>query len=237
MGPIRGVLLDKDGTLFDFRTQWLAAYRGAARELALAAGAGPQLAGVLLRRAGYDPDHDRFSDDSPLLWGTTLDQIEVLSGHPELAGVAGRAAIVLRHLEDDARYPPVPVGDLSGLFGRLRARGLRLGLATMDSTAQAEAQLDRFGLRPLLDFVTGWDGGFGVKPGPGMVRGFCAAVGLRPAEVLVVGDTRADLRMARAAGAGLAVAVLTGGTPRSVLEGLADRVLDDLGALESLLPG
>ncbi len=32
--PIRAILFDKDGTLFDFRKTWLAAYRGSAAELA-----------------------------------------------------------------------------------------------------------------------------------------------------------------------------------------------------------
>ena len=50
---------------------------------------------------------------------------------------------------------------------------------------------------------------------------------------MVVGDTSADLMMARNAGCRLAVGVLTGGTPRHVLDQLADHVLgSDPGARE-----
>ena len=50
-----------------------------------------------------------------------------------------------------------------------------------------------------------------------------------------MGDTHADLLMARNAGCGLAVAVRTGGTPLHVLEALADHVLDDLHGLPAVL--
>ena len=68
-----------------------------------------------------------------------------------------------------------------------------------------------------------------------MVRGFCDAVGLSPAEIVVVGDTDRDIKMARAAGAGLAVAVLTGATPRQGLAPIADRVLTSVLDIESVI--
>ena len=194
---IKGILFDKDGTLIDFRATWLAAYRGAAAELCRAAGLGPGFAVTLLDRSGYDSLTDSFAATSPLLWATNAAIAERWAAEPELRGQPGAIELVLAHFDDAERYPAVAVGDLAALFGRLGARGLRLGVATMDSTAKAEAALAGLGLRPRLDFVTGYDGGFGEKPGPGMVRGFCAATGLTPQEILVVGDTAADLEMAR----------------------------------------
>ena len=87
----------------------------------------------------------------------------------------------------------------------------------------------------LLDFVTGYDGGHGEKPGPGMVEGFCRATGLVPQQVVVVGDSLHDLAMARAAGAGMAVAVLSGVAGREHLAGAADHVIGGIAELESLL--
>ena len=52
-----------------------------------------------------------------------------------------------------------------------------------------------------------------------------------PARTAVVGDAPADLRMARAAGAGLVVGVLTGVGGRADLEPLADVVVDSVAAL------
>jgi phosphoglycolate phosphatase len=232
---LRAILFDKDGTLFDFRKTWLAAYRGAAAELAEVAGLGPGFVEILLARHGYDPASDSFTAESPLLWATTRDQAVLWSAEPELAGVADVEERLERHFSDLDAYPPVPVTDLAPLFARLRGRGFRLGVATMDSTAMAAATLARFAADGLVDFVTGYDGGHGIKPAPGMVLGFCAAAGVAPGEVAVVGDNLADLAMARAAGAGLAIAVLTGGCPAAALAAEADLVLPSIAELEAAL--
>jgi phosphoglycolate phosphatase len=232
---VRGILFDKDGTLIDFRGTWLAAYRGAAADLATAAGLDPGFAGTLLARSGYDAEADSFAETSPLLWATNRAIAEAWAKAPEIAHVGDAVAIAEAHFGDERRYPPVPVGDLPALFDRLMARGLKLGVATMDTTAKARALLTGLGLEDRLAFVTGFDGGFGEKPEPGMVHGFCAAFGFEPAEIAVVGDTAADLLMARAAGAGLAVAVLTGATPRAILDRHADHVIPSVMAIEALL--
>ncbi len=235
--PIRAILFDKDGTLIDYRATWQAANRAAAAELAAAAGLKDAFADELLRRVGYEPVTGEFAADSPLLWATTAEIAARWSTAPELEGVGDVRARVERCFADQAAFPPVPVTELAPLFDRLAARGLRLGVATMDSTAAAEATLVRLAVRDRIAFVAGADGGFGLKPDPGMVQGFCTALGIAPAEVLVVGDHPADLAMARAAGAGLAVAVLTGGCPPAALHGLADLVLPSIAELESGLDG
>jgi phosphoglycolate phosphatase len=232
---IKAILFDKDGTLIDFRKSWLAAYRGAAAELAEVAGAAPGFVEELLARHGYDAATDTFAAESPLLWATTRDQAVLWSAEPELAAVDDVEQRLERHFSDLDAYPPVPVVDLARLFERLRARGLKLGVATMDSTAAAEATLARFAAHRLIDFVTGCDGGHGIKPDPGMVLGFCAEVDVAPHEVAVVGDNLADLAMARAAGAGLAIAVLTGGCPAVALAARADLVLLSIAELEPAL--
>ena len=233
--PIRAVLFDKDGTLIDFRASWLAAYRGAALELAALAGAGRDFAPALLARHGYDPATDSFEPTSPLLWATTGQLALLWGAEPELAGLAGVEPVLERHFSDQEAYPPVPVTDLGSLFDRLRGRGLRLGVATMDQATAAEATLARLGLRQRIDFLAGADSGFGLKPGAGMVQAFCRVVAVPPAAVAVIGDNLADIAMARAAGAGLAVAVLTGGCPAPPLAAVADLVLESIAVLEPAL--
>jgi phosphoglycolate phosphatase len=121
------------------------------------------------------------------------------------------------------------------LFGRLKAKGLKIGVATMDSHAAARAAIETFELVGLVDFACGYDSGHGHKPGPGMVEAFCRAVELAAEDVAVIGDTPHDMHMARAAGAGLAIGVLTGVSPREVLADHADRVLDSIAELGDLL--
>ncbi|HJN77259.1 MAG TPA: HAD-IA family hydrolase [Myxococcota bacterium] len=213
------MLFDKDGTLVDFEQTWRPAYDACA---AMAAGADAALALELLELAGQD-ESGLIDPRSPLACGT-LDEVwdtwegRVVLDRAALDRLAAEMAI------------PVPSLPLAPVFERLK--GLRLGIATMDTTAAALKTAETLGLQ--LDFVTGCDGGHGTKPGPGMVLAFCEAVGLEPIEVAMVGDTLHDLHAARAAGA-LAVAVTTGASPRELLEPHADHVLRSLAELPGLL--
>ena len=109
--------------------------------------------------------------------------------------------------------------------------GHRLGLATNDSTGGLEASLAQHDVLGLFDFKAGCDSGFGTKPEPGMVFGFCAAAGIAPGEVAVVGDAVHDLAMGRAAGAGLNVGVLGGTSAREDLAPFADVIVGSIGDL------
>ncbi len=228
-----GVLFDKDGTLIDFRATWVPAYLGVAAELTAMAGQ-PTTAELLLAHMGYRVAEDSFDETSPLLWATNAMIARHWSTAQGLAAV-DVLEVVDRHFTDLERYPPRPVGDVAGLFDRLRRLGLKLGLATMDTVAPARATAAMLGIAPALDFLAGSDSGHGVKPEPGMVLAFCAACGLDPADVVMVGDTPADLAMGREAGCGLVVGVLTGGAAASMLVPLADHVIASIQDLEPLL--
>jgi phosphoglycolate phosphatase len=67
------------------------------------------------------------------------------------------------------------------------------------------------------------------------VHGFCKSVGVSPSEIVVVGDSLHDLDMAKAAGAGLAVAVLSGVAGHGHLAHAADHVIAGIDELETLL--
>jgi len=231
MTAIRGILFDKDGTLLDFAATWPAAYRAAAE--ALADGT-PGLASRLLRRAGYDGE-GALDPASALACGTNAEIAALWAAEPALAGRADVAVIMAHVFRAHAAAAPPVVADLAAFFARLRRRGLALGVATNDDAATAEAWLGRTGALAELDFVCGADSGHGAKPGPGMVTAFCAAVGLAPREVAVVGDSAHDLAMARAAGTGLAIAVLTGVAGHARLAPFADLLIPSIADLEAAL--
>ncbi len=234
---IEGILFDKDGTLVEFFATWIPAYRVAAGLAAEFAG-DPDRAAQLLQSAGYDPARGKLDPESLLACGTTGEICEVwatAAGAAPGDDLAERLhAAMDRHV---ARYA-VPVGaGLAELFARLAGRGLSLGLATTDSEAAARAAARTLGLADNLRFLCGYDSGFGSKPGPGMVHGFCEAAGIAPGRVLVVGDTRHDMAMARGAGAGMAVGVLTGAATREHLAPYADRIIASVLEIESVLAG
>ncbi|MGF1659168.1 MAG: HAD family hydrolase [Rubrimonas sp.] len=231
--PIRGVLFDKDGTLFDFAATWRAAVEALLDALA------PGDAALRLRLGGaigYDPHSGRFAAGSPCVAGSGRQVAEALAAH--LPGADPRAleaqALAAEAGLGEATLTPA-AEDLGGLLGGLRRRGLRLGVATHDSESAARRHLRAAGVHAHFDFVAGYDSGHGLKPGPGMVFAFAEATGLAPAEIAMVGDSLHDLGAARAAGAALAIGVLTGPADEEELGALADIVLPSIAAIPALL--
>jgi phosphoglycolate phosphatase len=228
---INAILFDKDGTLIDFDLTWGPATYAVMHALAK----GDE--GALRRQAQalhFSLETRRFLLTSPLiagssasygsLWGESLGRFDHDALRREIDALT--AVESLRSLS--------PIGRPRELFMELKARGLRLGLATNDSEASARRQVDALGLADHLDFIAGYDSGYGGKPAPGMALAFAERVRVPPHEVAMVGDTLHDLRSARAAGA-LAVAVLTGPAAIGNLAVEADYVLDDIGGLLALL--
>ncbi|MDQ0454993.1 HAD family hydrolase [Rhizobium paknamense] len=228
---ISGIVFDKDGTLLDYDASW----GPVNRQLALMAADGdPVLADRLLMACGMDPESGHVVPDSLLAAGNSA---EIAEGLAE-AGSPFDAEVLTAKLDAifaSASELSVPVTELAPLFSRLKARGLKLGIASSDNERSIRTIIRRFGLEELVDFVAGYDSGHGCKPDPGMVLGFCAATGLTPEQVAVVGDNNHDLMMGRNAGAGLVVGVLTGTGSRLTLEAGSDACLNDITELEQIL--
>ena len=219
---IDAVIFDKDGTLFDFRASWGAWTESLLAELAQ----GADLA-ALARALGYDRLTRDFAPDSPVIAMTTPEIAEiVLPLVPHLSREALNAT--MNRLA--AQAPMVPAVDLLAVLGALRARGLKLGLATNDTEAPARAHLTGAGVIELFDFVAGCDSGWGGKPAPGQLLAFVQACGLTPERVAMVGDSLHDLDAGGAAGM-YRVAVLTGIATADDLAAHADVVLPNISHL------
>lgn len=105
----------------------------------------------------------------------------------------------------------------------------------MDDEQHANDTLRDLQIFNKMVFVCGADSGYGVKPDAGMVMGFCTKTNLQAENVIVVGDSPRDLRMAYNAGAAAAVGVLTGASSASALTLLTDHVLDSISDLPDWL--
>jgi phosphoglycolate phosphatase len=232
MQTIKGILFDKDGTLLDYDASWLPVNRELAR---IASQGDTALADRLLLACGMHPVTGHIVPDSLLAAGNTR---QIADGLVAAGSPVSTAELThkLDELFASAAEFSVPVTDLAGFFSRLHARGFKLGVASSDNERSIRYTAKRFGFADYIDYVAGYDSGFGVKPEAGMVLGFCAATGLDPSEVAVVGDNNHDLHMGRNARAGVTVAVLTGTGSRESLAAASDHCLNDITELEGLLP-
>jgi phosphoglycolate phosphatase len=135
----------------------------------------------------------------------------------------------------DGAENPVPVCDLPAVMRKLRGAGFRIGIASSDNERAVRRSAEKLAIVEFIDFYAGYDSGHGPKPQPGMIHGFCATVGVDAAAVAMIGDNRHDMVMARAAGAGAAVSVLSGTGTRETLGDIADICIASVEHLPALL--
>ena len=228
---IKGVVFDKDGTLFDYQQTWIVWCERVLSDLAAGDAALKQR---LAAACGFDLQGRRFIVGSLIVNASAQDVNAVWVENLPGASYEAVNRVALRHVKN---LPCFPVCDLSAALNALRRRKIVLGVATNDYEVGAVNQLRDAGVEDMFDFVCGFDSGYGIKPGPGMIGGFCAQTGLAPVEVAMVGDSTHDLLAGRAAGVGLNVGVLTGPAEAEDLLGLADMVLPDISHLPGVLFG
>ena len=203
MAEIKGVIFDKDGTLFDFDATWGVWAAGFLKTLAEG---DPLHESALAEAIGYDLSISRFRSDSLVIAGTPGDVAAALV--PCLDGW-NAADLVDKINRSAADAPLVEAVPLRPFLTALKSSGRALGVVTNDAEAPALAHLKSAGVVEIFDFVAGFDSGFGAKPEPGQLLGFAAQLGLDPGSVLMVGDSTHDLIAGRRAGMAT-IGVLTG---------------------------
>ena len=229
MPEIKGLIFDKDGTLYHYGDTWSVWCDRVLNELS----AGDKiLAQDMGAAVGFDHAIGEFEGGSLIVGGAAEEVNAIWRGFVPQYSKKEIDDVAIRHLAD---LPQKPVGDLAVLFGDLRDAGYRLGIATNDFETGATQQLAKSGISELFDYVVGFDSGYGSKPGAGMILGFCEQMSLEPANVAMIGDSTHDLGAGRAAKVGFNVGVLTGPAEEHELTPHADIVLDSILDLKSEL--
>ena len=226
------VVFDKDGTLIDFDVMWAGWTIGLATALGTATG--KPVAERLYAAFGFDAGTGRAEDGNPLGSHSMADlralAVEVVARSGRPRDDAARIVAETWRAPDPVGLA-VPLADLALLFRTLRADGRRIAVATGDDRGPTAATLDALGVATLVDAIACPDDGHPTKPDPGMLRHLCSTLGVEPGRAAMVGDSAVDLEMARTAGFGLAVGVLSGVGDRAELEPLADALIDSVADL------
>jgi phosphoglycolate phosphatase-like HAD superfamily hydrolase len=211
-------IFDFEGTLVDFQWQLAPAEAELRREFAKLGFEGGAFA-----RANYAS-----------MWNTAA---ETLAPQGRMAELRRRIAPIYDRWDADALTRWAARPGAAQLLRSLAARGVRAGMVSNVGRAALAPALERFDFARWLSPVVSRDDVTFMKPRAEGILGVLREWGTAPGEVLFVGDSRADVLGARAAG--LTVAIVRGGEcAESDFADLApDRWVSRLGELEALIAG
>ena len=210
------ILFDKDGVLLDLEGTWLNSAIAFTHYLADITGVSYSAA-IFQTIIGIDEASRRIDHGGLFASGSLRDQFEACAAHaPELEDVFADSDKV-RTLIDDVflaereqtlkNFGTVPNGDVATGVSTLKKAGYKLGVLTNDSELSARRGCHDVNIAEMMDVFIGFDSGYGSKPEAGGFLAACEALGVSPADTVMVGDTSADIGAANAAGAGLFIGV------------------------------
>lgn len=231
------VLLDKDGTLLDFKVMWLEWSRFIIDEILAALKKGTVTRKTLEEAMGVDLANWHVDPEGPLAGGTMTGLRDALVRVLEQAGVSGKEAHglvtgVARRSETAVDWSSLarPVPGLQERLASLRRANFKLAVVTADVTERSIISLKSLQLIDYFDVVVGADLVKETKPAPDMALLACSRLGVKPGRAVVVGDTPRDILMARSVGSG-SIGVLTGVCTREQLS-VADAVVNSVSELK-----
>jgi len=241
----RLVVFDKDGTLVAFEPVWRTRFARLIEVLEDLASLTPETRLGLAGTLGYDAETGEWDPQGPLTIASNAEIDLLMAGQlyryqglnwDEALAIIARAEEIA--LTDLCLIDLVqPIGDVETTLRGLRAGGLVLALATTDDRESTKQALDKLGVLDLFATMVCGDEGIPLKPAPDMAQEICRRVGIAPREAIMVGDTVADMTMARRAGFGCAIGVTSGPLSRRALALHADLVIADIHAIEIVPPG
>lgn len=205
MTPLRGVILDVDGTLIDSNDAHARAWQDA---LAAESYEVPFEEVRRLIGMGGDnllPELIGVEKDSPLGQRLSQSRSEIFKS---------------RYLSTLKAFPQVP-----DLLARLRQDGFKIVVASSAQKDELEQLLEIAGANDFVQHETSSDDAERSKPEPDIVQAAVAKTGHKPAETLMLGDTPYDIQAAQKAGVPT-IALRCGGWSDQALAG-AVAIYDD----------
>jgi phosphoglycolate phosphatase len=228
----QAIIFDKDGTLIDFDVMWGGWTVYLAGQLHQATGLNVHKA--LCLAFGYDEETNKVLAHGKLA-ASPMGQLRTLT--TEVMQSLGLSLQSAENVVQECWCIPDPVllakplTDLNTLFTRLQNENIKIAIATADDRAATQAMIEAFDIEEYISTMVCADDGIPSKPNPHMVLTICERIKIEPSKTMVIGDTISDLKMARAAGAGLCVGVLSGVSKAVDLIQYADVLVESIDEL------
>ncbi|MBS7623755.1 HAD family hydrolase [Candidatus Bathyarchaeota archaeon] len=218
----RVILLDLDGTLVEFCIDYLAARREALR---------------LLEDRGYLKELKLTLRDSIFHMDREVERLiksrgEAAEGYDE---IHVRLMAIVERYESEAAERTRLLPNVRETLEELKRMGMRLVLFTADGDEAMNTVVEKTGIGHLFDRLVSRGSSVEVKPHPRHIIQATADSEARLGEIMVVGDSVADIVSGRHVGA-VTVGVTTGlNSGRELLDAGADYLIDSIAELPSLL--
>ena len=200
---IRGIFLDKDGTLANVASYLsrLGQLQAALMEQQL-----PGTRALTLKVLGFTDTG--LTASGLLAVGSRYETIVATAAVATAKGYPWGEALALatttlsaadKRCEPKATFTP-PVAGAVEFLKRLKQAGLKIIMVSADSQDNVESFVDCHGLHTYFDRLQGVSGQHPSKAHPSFFQAACRGVGLEPHQGLVIGDAASDWQMAAAAG-------------------------------------
>lgn len=135
------------------------------------------------------------------------------------------------HLTTETKIPPLFTGCLKTLQTFSQA-GLKLAILSADTQAGVEEFIQHHDLSAYFQVARGVTTNGLQKPDPRLFLETCSALGVSPANTLMIGDSPGDMQMAKQAGAKAAIKIAWGNHPSFPEADCTIKQLDELKILD-----
>ena len=230
---VKGIIFDKDGTLMEYEAFWVKIAQEAVVDTLDKIGVDISLIEDILTASGYDGS--TVAIDGVMCCGTYAEFADMMWDVLCSKGVSVDKDTLKTQIEKSyyasfSKGEVIPVCDnLRNVLENIKSKRIKIALVTNDSTKGTEHCLKLLGIANVFDRIYADDGVSPTKPDPYRAHQFCMEESISPEEIIVVGDTVADMLFAQNAGA-TPIGVAKSDYNKRILEQFAD-VIDDISKL------
>lgn len=203
---IKSILFDKDGTIIDLHHYWTSMLKIRAKVLLDSLGSSSNddhLFELLVSSMGMDLLRNKIKPEGPVgikprivieeTATTTINDYGFSIRLDDVKKAFNEAdEISMSYLNEFIR----PLPNVFSLLKILYQEGIKLGIITSDLSTRAALALDLLGIREYFSLILGADSVVNPKPDPEMIEICTREFGITTAEIIVVGDSMSDLKLA-----------------------------------------